>query len=81
MRKTAVEWLIDMLVKENELTLKGENYKLFEIAKQMENEQKPIHAAATPFSLPSKSIYKTLRKSGEHGVNIRKNIKKLLKNY
>jgi hypothetical protein len=39
----------------------------------------PIHAAATPFSLPSKSIYKTLRKSGEHGVNIRKNIKKLLK--
>jgi hypothetical protein len=39
MRKTAVEWLIDMLVKENELTLKGENYKLFEIAKQMENEQ------------------------------------------
>jgi hypothetical protein len=28
MRKTAVEWLIDMLVKENELTLKGENYKL-----------------------------------------------------
>jgi hypothetical protein len=39
MRKTAVEWLIDMLVKENEVTLKGENYKLFEIAKQMENEQ------------------------------------------
>jgi hypothetical protein len=34
-----LEWLIDMLVKENELTLKGENYKLFEIAKQMENEQ------------------------------------------
>jgi hypothetical protein len=39
MRKTAVEWLIDMLVKENEITLKGENYKLFEIAKQMEKEQ------------------------------------------
>jgi hypothetical protein len=39
MRKTAVEWLIDMLVKENEVTLKGENYKLFEIAKQMEKEQ------------------------------------------
>jgi hypothetical protein len=72
MRKTAVEWLIDMLVKENELTLKGENYKLFEIAKQMENEQiidayEPIHRPSTPFSLPSKSIYKTLRKSGEHG--------------
>jgi hypothetical protein len=45
----------------------------------MDITKKPIHAAATPFSLPSKSIYKTLRKSGEHGVNIRKNIKKLLK--
>ena len=39
MRKTAVEWLIDMLVTENEVTLKGENYKLFEMAKQMEKEQ------------------------------------------
>jgi hypothetical protein len=39
MRKTAVDWLIDMLVTENEITLKGENYKLFEIAKQMEKEQ------------------------------------------
>jgi hypothetical protein len=28
-----------MLVTENEVTLKGENYKLFEIAKQMEKEQ------------------------------------------
>ena len=37
--KTAVKWLIDMLVKENEVTLKGENYKLFEQAKQMEKEQ------------------------------------------
>jgi hypothetical protein len=39
MKKTAVDWLIDMLVTENEITLKGENYKLFEIAKQMEKEQ------------------------------------------
>ena len=37
--KTAVEWLIDMLVTENEITLKGENYKLFDQAKQMEKEQ------------------------------------------
>ena len=37
--KTAVEWLIDMLVIENEITLKGENYKLFEQAKQIEKEQ------------------------------------------
>jgi hypothetical protein len=39
MKQTAVEWLIDMLVTENEVTLKGENYKLFEIAKEMEKEQ------------------------------------------
>ena len=37
--KTAVEWLIDMLVTENEITLKGENYKLFDQAKAMEKEQ------------------------------------------
>ena len=37
--KTAVEWLIDMLVTENEVTLKGENFKLFEQAKAMEKEQ------------------------------------------
>ena len=39
MKQTAVDWLIDMLVTENEITLKGENYKLFEIAKEMEKEQ------------------------------------------
>jgi HEPN domain-containing protein len=39
MKQTAVEWLIDMLVTENEVTLKGENYKLFEIVKAMEKEQ------------------------------------------
>ena len=38
-KQTAVEWLIDMLVTENEVILKGENYKLFEQAKQMEKEQ------------------------------------------
>ena len=37
--KTAVEWLIDILVTENEITLKGENYKLFDQAKAMEKEQ------------------------------------------
>jgi hypothetical protein len=36
---TAVQWLIDKLITENEVTLKGENYKLFELAKQMEKEQ------------------------------------------
>jgi hypothetical protein len=37
--KTAVEFLIDMLVTENEITLKGENFKLFDQAKEMEKEQ------------------------------------------
>jgi hypothetical protein len=36
---TAVNWLINKLITENEVTLKGENYKLFELAKQMEKEQ------------------------------------------
>ena len=36
---TAVKWLIDKLITENEVTLKGENYKLFELAKEMEKEQ------------------------------------------
>jgi hypothetical protein len=36
---TAVQWLIHQLITENEVTLKGENYKLFELAKQMEKEQ------------------------------------------
>jgi hypothetical protein len=36
---TAVQWLIHQLITENEVTLKGENYKLFELAKQMEREQ------------------------------------------
>ncbi len=36
---TAVQWLIHQLITENEVTLKGENYKLFELAKEMEKEQ------------------------------------------
>jgi hypothetical protein len=36
---TAVQWLIDKLITENEVSLKGENYKLFELAKEMEREQ------------------------------------------
>ena len=36
---TAVEWLLDILVTENEVTLKGENYKLFKQAKEMEKQQ------------------------------------------
>ena len=36
---TAVQWLIHKLITENEVSLKGENYKLFELAKEMEKEQ------------------------------------------
>jgi hypothetical protein len=36
---TAVQWLIHKLITENEVTLKGENYKLFELAKEMEKSQ------------------------------------------
>jgi len=36
---TAVNWLINKLITENEVTLKGENYKLFELAKEMEINQ------------------------------------------
>ena len=39
MKQTAVKWLIDQLVNENEVVLKGENYKLFEQALAMEREQ------------------------------------------
>ena len=38
-KQTAVEWLLDILITENEVTLKGENFKLFEMAKSMEKEQ------------------------------------------
>ena len=37
--KTAVEWLIHQLITENEVYIKGENYKLFDIAKEMEKNQ------------------------------------------
>lgn len=39
MKQTAVEWLIHQLITENEVALKGENYKLFELAKEREKEQ------------------------------------------
>ena len=37
-KQTAVTWLVEQLINENELTLKGENFKLIEIAKQKEND-------------------------------------------
>jgi len=47
MKQTAVEWLIDQLVTGNEVTLKGENYKLFDQAKEMEKEQKKCYHPLT----------------------------------
>lgn len=38
-KMTAVEWLLNILITENEITLKGENYKLFDMAIRMEKEQ------------------------------------------
>lgn len=39
MKQTAVEWLVHQLITQNEVALKGENYKLFELAKAMEKDQ------------------------------------------
>jgi hypothetical protein len=36
---TAVQWLIHQLITENEVSLKGENYKLFELSKEMEKQE------------------------------------------
>lgn len=35
--ESPIEWLVNQLILENELTIKGENLKLIEIAKQKEN--------------------------------------------
>ena len=44
MKETAVEWLIHQLITQNEVALKGENYKLFELAKEREKEQSHSYA-------------------------------------
>ena len=36
--QSSIEWLVNQLILENELTLKGENFKLIEIAKQKEKD-------------------------------------------
>jgi hypothetical protein len=38
-KQTAVEWLINILITENEVVLKGENFKIFELAKEIEKEE------------------------------------------
>lgn len=37
--KSAVEWLVEILLLENEISLKGENLKLIEMANQMFEKQ------------------------------------------
>jgi len=36
--ESPIEWLVNQLILENELTIKGENLKLIEIAKQKEKD-------------------------------------------
>lgn len=36
--QTPVTWFVEQLINENELTLKGENFKLIELAKQKEKD-------------------------------------------
>jgi hypothetical protein len=36
--QSSIEWLVNQLILENELTIKGENLKLIEIAKQKEKD-------------------------------------------
>ncbi len=36
--QSSIEWLVNQLIIENELTIKGENLKLIEIAKQQEKD-------------------------------------------
>ena len=67
MKKTAVEWLIHQLITENEVTLKGENYKLFELAKEMEKEQIIDACNQTEFEdIDGMGIHETITKGEEY---------------
>ena len=67
MKQTAVEWLIHQLITENEVTLKGENYKLFEIAKEMEKEQIIDACNQTEFeNIDGMGIHETITKGEEY---------------
>lgn len=67
MKETAVEWLIHQLITENEVTLKGENYKLFELAKEMEKEQIIDACNQTEFEdIDGMGIHETITKGEEY---------------
>lgn len=67
MKQTAVEWLIHQLITENEVALKGENYKLFEIAKEMEKEQIIDACNQTEFeNIDGMGIHETITKGEEY---------------
>lgn len=67
MKQTAVEWLIHQLITENEVTLKGENYKLFELAKEMEKEQIIDACNQTEFEdIDGMGIHETITKGEEY---------------
>lgn len=67
MKETAVEWLIHQLITENEVALKGENYKLFELAKEMEKEQIIDACNQTEFEdIDGMGIHETITKGEEY---------------
>ena len=66
-KHTAVEWLIHQLITQNEVALKGENYKLFEIAKEMEKEQIIDACNQTEFEdIDGMGIHETITKGEEY---------------
>lgn len=67
MKQTAVEWLVHQLITQNEVTLKGENYKLFELAKEMEKEQIIDACNQTEFeNIDGMGIHETITKGEEY---------------
>ena len=61
MKQTAVEWLINILITENEVVLKGENFKIFELAKEMEKEEMVKFAEfVATYSDKNKNAYKEM---------------------
>ena len=67
MKDTAVEWLVHQLITQNEVALKGENYKLFELAKEMEKGQIIDACNQTEFEdIDGMGIHETITKGEEY---------------
>jgi hypothetical protein len=60
-KQTAVNWLINILITENEVVLKGENFKIFELAKEIEKEEMVKFAEfVATYSDKNKNAYKEM---------------------